>query len=357
MSLNIKQYLGQGKVPLGLLAGKSIDHIELKVGKPAVIHLNDGDAIAPTCLHCPDQPCYKYPISETSSSLASKFKVDNSLNTCANGAIKWNFDNSHPEIEAESCVLCGVCVSRCPSKAIHLTPLGAVLSQDEVSPVFFPENPEKTFSHKATNEMLNQSNLKGAWMVEDVAIATEALDRLKNFSGKASTLLPNILFRNLLRALNIEAESYAQGVQYSSVDILFRIGERYGAAEVELGNAAIDVPRNLAGDVAVLAARYEMPKDLETLSLVNRLPQGREQYWMVIDDMEKVLGLKIRTLTILCLYLLVWNNKKLVLQNDLFLASEIHLIGLRESMESLLSRKINLPIGFENQFEPSKLVE
>jgi hypothetical protein len=37
MSLNIRQYLGQGKVSLGLLTGKSINHIELKAGKPAVI--------------------------------------------------------------------------------------------------------------------------------------------------------------------------------------------------------------------------------------------------------------------------------------------------------------------------------
>lgn len=354
MSLDIKQNLGKGCNPLAIDGSKQIKHIEINPNQPSIILLADGSKSVATCIHCPDQPCVSYAPSEIDSELANKFRVDSSSDVCATNAIKWIYESSQPAIASEDCIFCGVCVSRCPTQAIYLSQDGAKLATQ----------PQKLFTtetgngHSETRKLLHQTLISGAHLNESDALISEILDRFKKLGGRAAKLSPNLLTRNLFRTLGVPAEAYPQGVQYSTVDVLFRAGDIHGAIEVEFSSAVIDVPRNLAGDVAVLIARHGLHKSkLETYSVVCRLPQGREQYWMVVDDMEKVLGLKIRTASIVSLYLLVWARNVLDVQDDNLLLSENHGISLRPFLEKKLKRKINLTEGFENQLEPSKLVE
>ena len=354
MSLDIKQSLGEGCSPFALARETPIHFIEVIPGQPAVIHLSDGSESITSCIHCHDQPCISYSDNEISSDLIGKFRVDSTNNVCATNAIKWSYDKSQPIITSEDCIFCGVCITRCPTQAIYLSAIGAVLS-DEPQNLFAPIHEE---AHIKTRQLIKIIPIIGAYQNESEILVTEILDRFKKLGGRNAKLTPNTLTRNLFRSLGVPAEAYPQGVQYSTVDVLLKIGELYGAVEVELTSAVIDVPRNLAGDVAVLIARHDLSKsNLVTFSVVGRLPQGREQYWMVVDDMERILDIKIKTISILALYLLVWARSNLNVQDDSLLLSEDRGISLRPFFKEQLGRGINLPEGFENQLEPSKLAE
>ena len=354
MSLNVKQDLGQGRKPLAIADAKKITSIEIKHDEPSIIHLADGSKSVSACIHCPDQPCVSYWDSENDDELTKQFRVDSTRYVCATNAIKWSYEHSQPQITIEDCVFCGVCASRCPTRAIYLSVEGAKLVIQPQS-VF---TQEKSGGHEHTRRTLHQTPTKGVFLNESDELVAKILERFKSLGGRAAKLIPNLLTRNLFRTLNVPAEAYPQGVQYSTVDVLSRKGNIYGAIEVELTSAVIDVPRNLAGDVAVLVARHGLSKsNLETYSVVGRLPQGREQYWMVVDDMESILGIKILTASILLLYMLVWALKELNVRDNKLLLSEKHGISLRPYLEEVLGRQINLSVGFENQLEPSKLVE
>jgi hypothetical protein len=74
----------------------------------------------------------------------------------------------------------------------------------------------------------------------------------------------------------------------------------------------LDSPRALLEDVAVLHSRYGYAVDgIDPVSIILSLPNVRSEYYQVIRDIEKVLGLRCRTVTIGSLVALMWNCAKL----------------------------------------------
>lgn len=75
---------------------------------------------------------------------------------------------------------------------------------------------------------------------------------------------------------------------------------------------------------------------------------------MVIDDMNKILHIKIRTITILSLFILLWARKNFSLEDDGLYISETSGTSLRQYLENKLGRQISIGTGWENQLEPTK---
>ena len=79
------------------------------------------------------------------------------------------------------------------------------------------------------------------------------------------------------------------------------------AVEMEFTNAAIESPRALLEDLAVLHSRYGLSVEaVYPISILLTLPNVRSEYYRVIDDIEAVLGIKCRTITVPVLLLLAW---------------------------------------------------
>jgi len=92
----------------------------------------------------------------------------------------------------------------------------------------------------------------------------------------------------------------------------FSRSERPFAAEIETGAGVLDSPRALLEDVAVLHSRYGYAVDgIDPVSIILSLPNARSEYYQVIRDIEKVLGIRCRTVTIGALVALMWNCAKL----------------------------------------------
>lgn len=122
----------------------------------------------------------------------------------------------------------------------------------------------------------------------------------------------------------------------------------YGCVEAEFGDVAVlDAPRDLLDDVAVSVGR--LGKDLASLValvVTDVLPNRRSEYWRIIEDIRKVLGLRIGTVTVLALCLLVWSNRKLwELPADLFHV-DVNTPSYRTAVLELLLER-NLRIGLE----------
>ena len=93
--------------------------IQCAEGNPAQITLANGICINTTCLGCVDQPCIRYSSEELQMPGAFEdFPADKSDCVCASNAISWDTINKKPVIDHFSCFLCGICMSRCPAKAL-----------------------------------------------------------------------------------------------------------------------------------------------------------------------------------------------------------------------------------------------
>lgn len=262
MSVTVKQQLINKKKPLGISKNCAINSIEISPEKQSTLLLNNGESLTTTCLHCPDQPCIKYSIEETRNDVLNKFRIDSSTQTCAIDAIHWDYESSIPVIDNERCVLCGVCASRCPAQAIYLTSEGARVSASEsTTSVFSSEEYPDILSHTNTRSLLNVVSITGQRLLETEMLCLSILKRIREYKGKVTGLLPNILARNILRSFKIAAVSYGQGVQYNTVDVLSFSEEFFGVIEVELSPAIIDTPRNLAAYIAILSARYNLKQE------------------------------------------------------------------------------------------------
>lgn len=76
------------------------------------------------CLRCPDEPCYRFNISEGGGG--------NTIQVCPVDAIREPRAENGPSI-SDDCVGCGLCAMRCPVGAIQISPDGtAVVSRPEL---------------------------------------------------------------------------------------------------------------------------------------------------------------------------------------------------------------------------------
>ncbi len=97
-------------------------------------------------------------------------------------------------------------------------------------------------------------------------------------------------------------------------------------SEIEIPSTAIlDAPRNLLDDYAVMYTRRG-EKDISIVPLVIcwDLPNRRTDYWNVIADINAILGIKIKTLSILALALYYWTDSSIDLSNDDFYLDRSH---------------------------------
>lgn len=90
--------------------------------------------------------------------------------------------------------------------------------------------------------------------------------------------------------------------------------------EVEIPSTAIlDAPRNLLDDYAVIHSRKgEDTNNIIPLVICWDLPNKRTDYWNVITDINSILNIKIKTISILALAFYYWTKTPLDLLSDTF---------------------------------------
>lgn len=124
--------------------------------------------------------------------------------------------------------------------------------------------------------------------------------------------------------------------------------------EVEIPSTAIlDAPRNLLDDYAVMHCRKgEDVNKIVPLVVCWDLPNRRTDYWNVVTDINTILGVKIKTISILALALYYWTNTPLDLAGDDFFLN--HDKSTMISAKNLLEKHGMSIEDFPGYFAPFK---
>lgn len=185
--------------------------------------------------------------------------------------------------------------------------------------------------------------------------AALADDDVSRFDGRS--MIPNILVRNLIIALNHKCAISRTGDVYTRMDALYSSNLPpicKGVVEVEFGRDTLEASRGVLDDIAVMHSRNNLNKN-ENAALVVCLsfPNKRQGYFQVIKDINRVLGLKIQTISLGALLLLVWNGAQVN-----FLSREFYVdfdnLSIRNITEFRLNRHVNLSEGKLGILEPEK---
>lgn len=136
-------------------------------------------------------------------------------------------------------------------------------------------------------------------------------------------------------------------------DALIHFSTYSCVAEIEIPSTEIlDAPRNLLDDYAVIKSRKDGNKKIIPVVICWDLPNKRTDYWNVIDDINRILSIKIKTISVLSLALHYWTNTDLDFENDdYFLYSDnTHMIA----SEKILKENHIDPEKYAGYFQPIK---
>jgi len=167
-------------------------------------------------------------------------------------------------------------------------------------------------------------------------------------------------FRYLIKALcdklGLEAQFPRKGDVNERYDVLIDdpSNDHKIVCEVEIPSTAVlDAPRNLLDDIAVLVSRREIKCDkLIPLVICWDFPNNRTDYWNVVKDIKDVLGIEIKTCSILGLAVLAWT------QNDFDARSDAYYLNpAKNALNSVLEILANNGIDeqkYKGHFYPIK---
>lgn len=340
---------------ISALQYSSVHDIKQKYNEPARLYC-DGKWIISSCLRCTSPRCIKYIDAEISCSYFDNFPYERNLNVCPLNAIKWNYEKELPEIENNRCFSCGLCAARCP--------MGAIYKKDGIMKISEPNSNEYidlSINHKNIEEQkafireLDKIYWKHHFQKEKDSIMEKIYEQVSQYDGRS--MIPNILVRNLIIALNHDCAISRTGDVYTRMDAVYSSNidpKCNGVVEIEFGRDTLEASRGILDDIAIMHSRKNLDKnDNAALVVCLSFPNKRQGYFQVIKDIKKVLNLKIQTISLGALLVLVWNGVQVN-----FISREFYVdfdnLSIREAIENRLMRKINLSEGKLGILEPEK---
>jgi len=309
---------------------------------PASIEFSDGKISFGSCIRCTNPPCLEYSPNELKLPIFKDFPSDQNNLVCPTMAISWTQEMKSPEIDQINCIMCGICVSRCPARAIYFH--GDTPKINDVPNEHFVES-----DILSNSEITMQTCIKfievseiGYYQLESDLLLKTFRDKFQNVAKEQTTQFPNHLARNLLIALGIGSAMRRRGDTFIRMDlILGEPGVNFGAGEVEFGSGILDAPRDILDDIAVLVSRYEISKDeIVPLIICLEFPNLRSEYWQFIKDVNNVLKLRINSITIGALIIMLWNRVKLSIKSGSDFYLDIDIPTLKPKLEKILDRQL-----------------
>lgn len=295
----------KGRRAAGTLArhyGAEVAEVHYGHGECTTVALADGRAGAGSCLGCGSAPCMEKDESElTLFGTLDAFPGDPSRDVCPTKAIRWDSENAVASVVVADCIGCGLCVSRCP--------YGAISMADGLTASVETTDPDGLVVVGATKGEHPKVNRSGQIARMDAPAASNLPATVGALDDGRTTLL----VRNLLNEVGLNARTRRRGDTNVRIDAVgFSRSERPFVAEIETGAGVLESPRALLEDVAVLHSRYGYVVDgIDPVSIILSFPNVRSEYYQVIRDIEKVLGLRCRTVTVGALVALLWNFSRL----------------------------------------------
>lgn len=322
--------------------GTDVTKLHYEHGEFTVVHLANGRGGAGTCLGCGSAPCMEKDDSELALfGTLNAFPGDPSHDVCPTKAICWDAENSVAFVVAGDCIGCGLCIVRCPYGAISLV--------DGLTAYVETADPDQIVVIGETRGKHSEVKQRG----RIAALDAPAAANLPATVGALDDARTTLLVRNLLNEVGLNARTRRRGDTNMRIDAVgFSRSKKPFVAEIETGVGVLESPRALLEDVAVLHSRYGYPVNgIDPISIILSFPNVRSEYYQVIRDIEKVLELRCRTVTLGSLVALLWNFARLDgFDGDSFTVGE----GVTDIADSLgLDEKVLIE-PYPGAFRPAK---
>ncbi|MGP6191605.1 MAG: 4Fe-4S dicluster domain-containing protein [Vulcanimicrobiaceae bacterium] len=315
-------------------------------GTAPTVTLVDGRSGTGSCLGCHDTPCMEKSRDELAlAEPLSSFPGDPTLDVCPTKALSWDEKHQRISVNSAQCIGCGLCVSRCPYGGMYLG--------EERIAVILADDPDRLARDKPSPAIAHARPARRGTIGRTTAAALvqlpEALSRLAD--GRAP-----ILIRNLLHELGVKCRSRRRGDTNIRIDAVGALSDgNIVVMEIELSNAALESPRALLEDLAVMHSRYGIElASMDPLSIVTALPNGRSEYYRVIDDITNVLGLSLRTVSVAALIILVWHFKRVTTMSGTLFSTTATSPDLSSSLLSFLPNLDPALEPYAGAFRPAK---
>lgn len=312
-----------------------------------------------SCIRCVNPPCMEFRREELKVDAFKEFPSDGDIHVCPTEAIQWDTTHTSPVVRIESCISCGLCVTRCPVGAIHLESDGAHINDAPNAAFVETGKAVEAKSNLALQKRFASLPRQGRFLSADYDRSLEDITaRILTMGQNFSSQFPKRVARNLLMGVGVSCAMRRLGDVNLRMDLFFEAaGIASGTGSVELGDEVLDAPRNLLDSIAVLCHRYTFKKEeITPLVVTGRLPNRRAEYWGVIGDISKVMqvDIRIRSLTFAALILLIWNQKRLDLTDGRMFFADDSTKSIRHFIEEILGREIVVADGSRGLFDAFK---
>lgn len=296
-------------LPIGIFDGRS--DIELFAQSRTSEGIS-GDSGA-GCLGCPDTPCI-YLIDDQ---MAKQTRIDSvaSLDrrVCLTDSLRLG---EHGVIEvSDSCIGCGLCVAFCPVNAIQLD-----VKKMKVRVVSRSSNYEE-FSgsdqdfFKARNQMSSLFKSTGNKKVESDHIVSvlQKLSPLRQSPDGNRAL--QLFIRNVFLSTGVAARLKNQGDNNNWAELGVDDGSNIFPIEIESATDGLDSARRVISDVAIVCSRYQVSiNEVIPVVVMFQLPNIRTDYYEIVADTVKRLGVRIFTVPISLVVLSIFDKEMDLIQ-------------------------------------------
>lgn len=258
------------------------------------------------CLRCPDTPCIKFQDTELNATLRIPTPVAPEPGVCPTGAIRADADGV-PLIDPDRCLGCGLCAVRCPAAAIHLDPATAIAV---VTP---PPDSYESRPYDVVAFSNDRRRLSASFVPEDppfeaphrVGLQLQRFDLALLFAADPQAVF-RLLARNAFLILGRPARLKNVGDNAAFAELAVGDGTRLLVVEIEPRGDVLDALRRVLAGVAIVRSRYDVEPDAVVPSIVvRRLPNERTDYYRVLWDAARRIGVDVRTLPIAVLLLAI----------------------------------------------------
>lgn len=312
--------------------------------------LQDDSRHYTSCLHCAKKYCLRFTPSEIQPPIEN-FPTLPITDVCPCGAIKWNNIKQCPTIDSKKCIQCGLCIKRCPAKAIYFQ------KGIKVSIKTGNANVRKNSGRPNDLQLHYQqiAHLKSLpFQVLDIAEYSASIRKIYEKLAFINSSVRELLIRNILITLGLSTSIRRTGDVYTRMDAIYKIGSKIGPLEIEFGQDTLSASRRILDDIAILHTRYKLDKITQSpLVICLTLPNARQGYWQVLRDIKKVEKISISTVTVGILLMFLWNAKKLEINTDDYYIDYDNM-SIRDVAESQLKIKIPIAVGYLGILEPQK---
>jgi NAD-dependent dihydropyrimidine dehydrogenase PreA subunit len=224
---------------------------------------------------------------------------------CATNSIQLKSDGI-PNID-ESCIGCGICISRCPVHAIFFdrdTSRASIRKSNEY--IEFAGEDEDFFKYREQLSGLFEPE-KEQFNPVDLITPFDRISTLKKSLNDANVL--QLLVRNLFLLTGAASRLGNPGDNNNWAELVVDDGSALLAVEIEVGSDGLDAARRVVADVALVCGRYGVSiEEVIPVVVMVQLPNVRTDFYRVVANLRERLGLRVLTVPLAVLIWSVFNR-------------------------------------------------